>query len=65
MKILIYILMLIIRFLLVLIFFPFVWILSGIYVYLRLLITLDNYSISFHEYYEGIDFEDLKDKKWL
>lgn len=58
MKILIYILKLIIRFLLVLIFFPFVWILSGIYVYLRLLITLDNYSISFHEHDEYTDFED-------
>jgi hypothetical protein len=43
-----FILMLIIRFLLILIFFPFVWILFGIYVYLRVLFTLDNYSISFY-----------------
>lgn len=58
-----YILMHIIRFLLVLIFFPFVWIFYGIFVYLRVLFTLDRYSITFHEHYEDIDFEDLKAKK--
>jgi hypothetical protein len=56
-----FILMLIIRFLLTLIFFPFVWILLGIYVYLRVLFTLDNYSISFYNDNEFIDFEDIKD----
>jgi hypothetical protein len=58
MNILNFILMHITRFLLVLIFFPFVWILYGIYVYLRVLFTLDKYSISFHENYESTDFED-------
>jgi hypothetical protein len=58
-----FILMLIIRFLLTLIFFPFVWILLGIYVYLRVLFTLDNYSISFYNDNEFTDFEDIKDKK--
>jgi hypothetical protein len=58
-----FILMLIIRFLLTLIFFPFVWILLGIYVYLRVLFTLDDYSISFYNDNEFTDFEDIKDKK--
>jgi hypothetical protein len=52
MDILIHILMHIIRFLIVLIFFPFVWIFYGIYVYFRVLFTLDKYSISFHENFE-------------
>ena len=52
----------IIRFLIVLIFFPFVWLIYGIYVYIRILFTLDRYLITFHEYYETVDFKDLNDK---
>ncbi len=53
----------IIRFLLVLIFFPFVWFLYGIYVYLRVLFTLDKYSITFIKYYQSDNFEDFELKK--
>lgn len=56
-----YILKELIRFLIVLVAFPLIWVIFGIYAYIRVLFTLDKLEISFTKYYEVFNFQDIKD----
>ena len=46
----------IIRFILLLIFFPIFWFIYGVYAYIRILFTYDTLNIYFDDFIEFIDF---------
>jgi len=62
----------ILRMLLILIIFPFIWVYYSVYIFLRLFFTLDKITIEFHKYIPTVDIiyendhrykNDIKDKK--
>lgn len=51
----------VIRFLIVLICFPLIWVIFGIFAYIRVIFTHDKLEISFTKYYEEFNPQDIKD----
>ena len=56
-----YILKELIRFLIVLVAFPLIWVIFGIYAYIIVIFTHDKLEISITKYYEDFNFQDIKD----